>query len=138
MLYSRNFISTSFCVQRVVISVLFNIITIIFLLSWIFYECYVFYYKYSEQASRNKQKTTCTTFTKVQVSIHKPNMLNTASHLATKCHNVIQKCHNVTEKCHTMTSCHCEIQKKVQHQSAGYVKVKLIASPLNFFAWIIG
>ena len=56
---------------------------------------------------------------------------NTASHLTTKCHNVMKKCHNVTEKCHAMTFFDCEIQNQMQPRSAGYVKVKLIAGPLT-------
>ena len=36
----------------------------------------------------------------------------------------------MTKKCHVMTSCVYEINKELQRQSAGYVKVKLIACPL--------
>ena len=80
----------------------------------------VCYYKYGQLAPANKEKMmrkTCITFT--------------VSHLATKCHNAIKKCHNVTEKCHTMTFGNSEFLKKMQPQSAGYVKVKLIADPLT-------
>ena len=52
---------------------------------------------------------------------------NDVTYLRTKCHNIIPKRHNATKKCHVMTSCDYDIQKKMQYQSAGYVKVKLIA-----------
>ena len=50
--------------------------------------------------------------------------------LHTARNDVTKKCHNVIEKCHAMTFCRYKNEKKTQYQSAGYVKVKLIADPL--------
>ena len=94
-----------------------------------------YYYKYRQPVPTIKEEMTSKnihiTFTNVHVSMYKPNMRNATSHLPTKCHNVIKKCHTVTEKCHAMTYGDYEFKKKMQPQSAGYVKVKLIADTLS-------
>ena len=56
---------------------------------------------------------------------------NSTIYLYTKCHNTTKKCHKVIKKRHAMTFRGCEIDKKLQPESAGYVKVKLIAGPLT-------